>query len=72
MILNNTKIIPQILFVLISFVCSGQTTPPPPPSDDLIPPVGLPIDEGLIILKVIGLAFGLYVLYKANKRAVTN
>ncbi|MCG1037396.1 PID-CTERM protein-sorting domain-containing protein [Polaribacter sargassicola] len=52
--------------LLVFFVCIGinniysQKTPPPPPQtgDTVTPPPGLPIDSGLAILLVCGIAYG--------------
>ena len=51
MIIQNKRIIASILFVLISFVCAAQALPPPGPP----PPVGLPIDGGVLMGLVAGL-----------------
>jgi hypothetical protein len=44
----------------------GADTGPPPPTD---PPPELPLDNGIFILLVIGLAYGCYI---ANKRFQAN
>jgi hypothetical protein len=54
MIIQNKRIIASILFVLISFVCAAQALPPPGPP----PPVGLPIDGGVLMGLVAGLFYG--------------
>lgn len=60
MIIQNKRIFASILFVLISFVCTAQSGGAmPPPSGP--PPVGLPIDGGVLL----GLCFGLF--YGAKK-----
>lgn len=38
---------------------------PPPPSNNRGP--GLPIDDNILILILIGLAFGAYVIYKKSR-----
>ncbi|MBU2937986.1 hypothetical protein KO494_00395 [Lacinutrix sp. C3R15] len=55
--IQNKKIIASILFLLISFVSTAQTSdmvPPPAPP----PPPGLPVDAGVYVLLVIGLVYG--------------
>ena len=54
--IQNKKILASILFVLISFVCTAQSSGPPPPSPP--PPPGLPIDGGLVALLGLGLFYG--------------
>lgn len=65
--IQNRKYIASILFVLISFVSSGQTdgTPPPPAPP---PPPGLPIDDFLPVLLVIALIYGVIKRFKLSKR----
>ncbi|MEJ6792351.1 MAG: hypothetical protein QNK89_06390 [Lacinutrix sp.] len=63
--IQSKKTIASILFVLISFVCSAQTpTPPesPPGSGDAS------IDSGLLVLLIAGVLFGIYKLYKFQKK----
>ena len=54
MTIQNKRIVASVLFVLISYVCVGQTLPPPGPP----PPVGLPIDGGLLFGGVFALFYG--------------
>ena len=67
--IQNKKIFASILFVLISFVCAAQTPPPPPPPGRP-GPVGAPIDGGLLVLLIVGLFFGIYKMYKFQKRTI--
>ena len=68
MIMQNTRIIASILFVLISFVCAAQpggTLPPPPGPPQ---PVGFPIDGGVLIGICVGLFYGAKkLLFSKNK-----
>ena len=54
MIIQNKRIFASILFVLIGFVCMAQELPPPQPP----PPPGLQIDNGLILLFIIAIFYG--------------
>ncbi|QCE41246.1 PID-CTERM protein-sorting domain-containing protein [Psychroserpens sp. NJDZ02] len=61
-----------VLFLLISTVCVSQvsTTPPMPAAPGgprSIPPPGLPIDSGLIVLVIIGIIYGVYKLLSSRK-----
>ena len=53
--IQNKRIIASILFVSISFVCVAQKLPPPtsPP-----PPVGLPIDGGVLFGVFVAIIYG--------------
>lgn len=62
-----------VLFLLISVygtaqsmmpAASGGVPPPPPPP---VPPPGLPIDNGIIVLIVLGLIYGVYKLVSKGK-----
>ena len=57
MIIQNKRIFASILFVLISFVCVAQGGDPPPPMPP--PPVGLPVDEGIFVLLLLGIFYGI-------------
>jgi len=39
--------------------------PPPPP-----PQPGLPIDGGLLILLLVGVLFGVYIIYKSQQQTI--
>lgn len=54
MTIQNKRIFASILFVLISFVCVAQDPPVPGPP----PPVGLPIDGGVLIGMFFALCYG--------------
>ncbi|MCG9792150.1 hypothetical protein [Flavobacterium algicola] len=63
------KIISNKHYLLIAFfagtVCMIAQPPAPIP---VIPPPGLPIDEGLIALLIGGILFGTYTIYNFNKK----
>jgi hypothetical protein len=64
MIIQNKRIFASILFVLISFACTAQSTPPPPP---LAPgPPGLPIDGGVIAGACFAIFYGAKKLLKRS------
>lgn len=65
--INNKKTYVSILFVLISFVCSAQMPPPPQPPPG---PVGLPIDNGIVVLLITGVLFGIYKIHEFKKKAI--
>ena len=52
--IQNKRIFASILFVLISFVCVAQRLPEPAPP----PPVGVPIDGGVIIGAFVAIFYG--------------
>jgi hypothetical protein len=67
--LNKYGFLIVCLFVRIELV--AQITPPP--GLPTPPPPGLPIDEGLLVLLVIGLLFGFYKIYlsiQKKKRSI--
>lgn len=66
MMIANKKVVASILFVLVSFVSAAQhgNNPPPPQPP---PPQGLPIDGGLVVLIILGLALGVYAILKEKK-----
>ena len=51
--------------LLVCNVSSAAPDPPPP----ILPPVGLPIDNGVVILFAISILFGCYKIYIHKKRA---
>ncbi|NHN27363.1 hypothetical protein FIA58_016915 [Flavobacterium jejuense] len=52
-----------LLLVLLSFQSVfSDSTPPPPPT----PPPGLPINNGVVFMIVVGLILGCYALRKIN------
>jgi len=63
MIIQNKRTVASILFVLISFVCFAQSGPTPPPPGPP-PPVGLPIDDYLPFLFLVGMLLGVKQLLK--------
>ena len=54
-----------MFFNLINIVDGGNVPPPPPPP--MPSPVGLPIDNGLMILFVAALIYGVYKVIKHKK-----
>jgi hypothetical protein len=64
MTIQNKTIFASILFVLISFVCTSQSTPPPPPLAP--PPVGFPIDGGVIAGACFAVFYGVKKLLKRS------
>ncbi len=50
------------------FVCNISFAAPDPPPP-IPPPVGLPIDNGAVILFAISVLFGCYKIYSHTKRA---
>lgn len=70
MIVYNKKHLASILFILVSFVCSAtqHEAPPQPQPMGGPPPPGLPIDNGLILLFVAALIYGIYRILKHSKK----
>lgn len=67
------KIVPNKFFVLIVFLFGAVNNyvlaaGPPPPTP---PPPPLPINQGIIILFIIGLLFGIYTIYKHKSNEKT-
>jgi len=58
MIIQNKRIFASILFVLIGFVCMAQGIGDAPPPPRPPPPPGLQIDNGLILLFIIAIFYG--------------
>lgn len=63
MIIQNKRKIASILFVLISVVCFALEDPPIPGPP---PPVGTPIDGGVLVGLIVGLFYGAKKLFKNN------
>ena len=63
MTIQNKRILASILFVLISFVCAAQTLPPP----GAPPPVGFPIDGGVLMGVFFALVYGAKKMLKNKK-----
>ena len=70
MIVYNKKTLASILFILISFVRTAAQPEqgPPQPRPMNVPPPGLPIDDGLIILFVVAIIYGIYRILKFSKK----
>jgi hypothetical protein len=62
----NNKMLASILFFMMCFVSVAQTDTPPPPMPP--PPPGLPIDNGIVLLFVFALVYGIYKLYNISKQ----
>ncbi|MBO3096887.1 hypothetical protein [Gelidibacter pelagius] len=72
MIKPNLKTTASILLMLISIASFSQDSAgggqgPPTPQGGTVPP-GLPIDNGLIILFVAALIYGIYIILKYSKK----
>jgi hypothetical protein len=53
----------------ISTVFAGSTPPPPPGEDDgPDPPPNVSIDESLFMFLIVALLFGMYIIYKRQKK----
>jgi hypothetical protein len=52
--IQNKRLFASILFVLISFVCAAQDVPIPGPP----PPVGVPIDGGVLLGACFAIFYG--------------
>ncbi len=71
LLLHPMKIVPTRFFILLAillpvvgaFAAPNEPPPPTPP-----PPPGLPIDNGLIVLLMAAISFGIYKVYKLNIR----
>ena len=74
MIVQSKIVFIAILFFLISFVGIAQGIPqgggdgPPAPSGGPPPPGELPIDNGLIVLFVVAIIYGVYRTLKFSKK----
>lgn len=74
MIKPNKKILTSILLMFVSIVGNAQVSvgggdgPPHPVPQGGPGPPGLPIDDGLIILFVAALIYGIYIIVKYSKK----
>ena len=57
----------SILLFPIGFISIAQGGAPPPPIP--APPPGLPVDNGIILLFIVGLVYGIYKAHKHSKQA---
>lgn len=64
--MQNKNMLASILFFFVGFMSMAQGGTPPPPMPP--PPPGLPIDNGLLILFVTGLIYGIYKIRKISKQ----
>ncbi len=60
------SLIYNVLMLVIQTASGGQG--PPPPSQNRGPQ--LPIDENIWILLIIGVLFGIYIIYKRNRSSI--
>jgi uncharacterized membrane protein len=65
----RSQIVKKISLLLMHFfVCAialGQDLPPPQPENTIPPPFGLPIDNSILLLVVLGLFLGIF--FSASK-----
>lgn len=59
----------SILFSFLGFISVAQTGKPPAPDRMPPPPPGLPIDNGIIVLFLLALVYGIYKMYNLSKQA---
>ncbi len=65
---KNTTLLTTVLFLLISvFGIAQSVLPSAPEGAQGTPPVGLPIDNGIIFLFVAGVIYGVYKLVAKKK-----
>ena len=64
---KNKTLIATALFLIISIVGVAQQFVTPPAPDERVPPPGLPIDGGILVLVVLGLFYGVYKLLSKSK-----
>lgn len=55
-----------LILILAQFTAFAADPPPPTPP----PPPGLPISDGLVVLLITALIFGIYTINKIKKRAI--
>ncbi|WP_397364082.1 PID-CTERM protein-sorting domain-containing protein [Olleya sp. R77988] len=60
---KNKTLLVSVLFLLISIAGVAQVVIPPPPT----PPPGLPIDNGIVALVILGVAYGVYKIITSRK-----
>ena len=53
------------IYMLPHFIFA-EPAPPAPAPQGAPPPPGTPVDEGILLLLVISLVFGIYKIYKSN------
>lgn len=61
-------ILALILIVSINLICVAQETPPTPAPAQAPPPVGLPIDGGLLACFALGSFLGIRAFIKTSRR----
>ena len=61
----------KFLLILTCLMVGNLSFAAPNPPPPIPPPVGLPIDNGVIIFFVISLLFGCYKIYTYKKRATS-
>jgi len=65
--MENKNMLASFFFFFIGFISIAQTGNPPPPMPP--PPPGLPIDNAIVILLVLALAYGIYKARNLSKQA---
>ena len=63
---ENKTLITVILFLVIRVSGIAQIVTPPPPQQQ-VPPVGLPIDNGILILLALGVVYGIFKIISSKK-----
>jgi len=63
---TNKTLLIVFLFLAISTKGMSQMVTPPPPQPP--PPVGLPIDNGVVIMLVLGVVYGIYKLILSKRK----
>ncbi|WP_299114969.1 hypothetical protein [uncultured Winogradskyella sp.] len=66
--MKDRKMFASILFFFLGLIAMAQGGAPPPPMPP--PPPGLPIDNGILVLFVVALSFGIYKAYKLSRKTV--
>lgn len=69
-VVNNFFIIAMYFFGMFDVFSAPH--PPMPNGKKPPPPPGLPIDENLYLLLVVGLFFGIYIIYKYQLNSKTS
>ncbi len=62
---KNKTLLILVLFFVVSIKGMAQFVTPPPPQPP--PPPGLPVDNGVVVLLVLGVIYGVYKLIYSKK-----
>ncbi len=58
-----------VLIITLFGVTDAFAVPSPPaPGDKIPPPPGLPIDENIYILLIMGILFGIYIIFRFQSK----